>query len=104
MVSANEDPPGIGTTSTEPEIDNCHTYGYAEEPQEKARTYVGTREQPHTYTPSDSVTKARRPVAISRVTDDFGERIEVRFGEALILGPLIESVLQELRAKAANED
>ena len=42
-------------------------------------------------------------VTSTRVTDDFGDRVEVRIGEAVILGPLIDSVIETLMAKRAND-
>jgi hypothetical protein len=38
------------------------------------------------------------------VTDDLGEHVEVRIGEAVILGPLMDDVLALLKAKRANEE
>lgn len=38
-----------------------------------------------------------------RVTDDFGHRVEVRYGEVLILGRLIEDVIAKLQAEKAND-
>jgi hypothetical protein len=44
-----------------------------------------------------------RPVTYTRVTDDFGDHLEIRIGEAVLLGPLIDSVIEKLSAKRANE-
>jgi hypothetical protein len=41
--------------------------------------------------------------AVVRVTDDLASRIDVRAGEAQLLGPIIEAVIDQLRAKASNE-
>ncbi len=68
-----------------------------------SHTYVGTSGERHTYANSDEPARTSRRVTIVRVTDDFGGRIEVRIGEALILGQLIDAVLEELRTKRANE-
>jgi len=38
-----------------------------------------------------------------RVTDDFGARIAVREGERMILANLIDDVLADLAARAAND-
>jgi hypothetical protein len=40
---------------------------------------------------------------LAKVTDNFGNRVEVRYGEMVILGGLIEDVIAELQAKKAND-
>ncbi len=70
---------------------------------ETSHTYVGTRQAPRTYNNSDTSVATGRAITVIKVTDDLGERIEVRIGEAVILGPLFDNVLEELRAKRANE-
>ena len=64
---------------------------------------LGTHDEPRTYNHPGPIAKTGRRVTIERVMDDFGERIEIRFGEVVILGPLLDSVLEELRAKRANK-
>ena len=47
--------------------------------------------------------KAPEALTAFRVTDDLGEYIEIRQGESLILGRLIDSVIDDFKTKAANE-
>jgi len=75
----------------------------ADSPDQASHTYVGTQRAPDTYNDPGPEPATGRAVTITRVTDDFGEHIEIRMGEAIILGPLLDSVLEELRAKQANE-
>jgi hypothetical protein len=73
------------------------------EPSAGSETCEGTDKESGAYTSKGAPARTGRAVTIARVKDDFGERITVRIGEAIILGPLIDDVLEELRAKRANE-
>jgi len=42
-------------------------------------------------------------ISAIRVTDDLGEHLEIRRGEFVLLGPLIDSVIENLQTKLANE-
>ncbi len=56
----------------------------------------------YTYTGGDS--RGETVVTYTMVTDDLGDHVEVRRGEAVIIGPLIAEVLEQLRAKVANDN
>lgn len=42
-------------------------------------------------------------VTYTRVTDDFGDHVEIKVGEAVMLGQLMNHVIDKLRTKRANE-
>jgi hypothetical protein len=46
----------------------------------------------------------RSGITAMRVTDDLGEHIEIRAGEVIIVGRLIDRVIDDLRTKRANKE
>ena len=83
---------------------------YRDHAMEHAPCYVGPGNMPakdiapRGHTPRNVRLGPQPPVTCMRVIDDFGAHIEIRVGEALILGPLMDDVLEQLKARRANED
>jgi hypothetical protein len=64
-------------------------------------TYMG-RGDPYTYTGDDM--ERKQPVTYTNVTDDFGEHVQIRRGEFVILAELFDAVIAEARSKVANDN
>ena len=93
MVGANDNEPG----------DARAAHG-GENPGNDARanvTYTGRR-GPYTYTGEDH--ERKKPVTYTSVTDDFGERVEIRREEFVIVADLIDAVIADARSKVANDN
>ncbi len=65
--------------------------------------YTGAGNPPPTYTAAKPRLGATAIPTYTRVTDDFGEHVEIRVGETVILGALFDAVLADMKSKLANE-